>query len=445
MNKLSICAAMVAALIVTSYADDWPQFCGPARNNISAETGLADSWPEGGPKVLWEKEVSNGYSAPAVKDGKVYFTDRSDDESLLYCIDLAKGEELWKCAIEDPGNMSHQQYAGTRGTPSVTDEAVYFVTGWGTVVCVDLESKKVRWQHSLLKEFSMELHMWGMSQSPVIYKDLVIVVPSASSAGVVAYNRKSGELAWKSRSIGGYTFASPAIYNICGTDMVVATGSQSGGGGGRSRRPGGAAPAAAPAAASDAVASGVFGLSPEDGSVLWSYGGWQCGNAIPFPIQIPDNRLFITGGYNAGSAMIRIEKTDDAYKAVELYKTSDISPQIHQPVYLDNHMLIINNSNGLNDGLASVNLDGSFVWKTKDINGAPNFERGGFIVADGKIIALDAKTGMLHLIKADVTAYKELASAPMVKKNDQAWAPLTLADGKLIVRDWTTLKCVDLK
>ena len=437
MNKPGVCAVVGAALMGSAFAGDWPQFCGPERNNVSAETGLADAWPESGPRVLWEKAVADGYSAPAVKDGKVYFIDRENDESLLRCLDLAKGDELWKCAIADPGTMSHKQFAGTRGTPAVTVDAVYFVTGWGTLVCVDLESKSVRWKHNLLEEFDLALHQWGMSQSPCIHDDLVIVAPTSKSVGVVAYNRKTGELAWKSKPIGGYTFASPVVYNLCGVDMVVAMGSQEGG---RRGRPGDAPPADA-----EPATSGVYGLSPKDGSVLWSYHGWQCRNAIPFPIAVPENRLFITGGYNAGSAMVRIEKTDAGFKATELFKTAAAGPQIHQPVYLDERILLVNNDNSLNDGLACLKLDGTMDWRTKDIDGAPNFERGAFILVDGKLVLLDAKTGKLHLVKADVSGYHELASAPMVKGNDMAWAPLALSGGKLLVRDWTTLKCVDLK
>lgn len=437
MSMKALYAVLGITLVTPAFAEDWPQFCGPDRNNISTETGLASSWPESGPKVLWETKVGEGYSSPAVKDGKVYFIDRNENQSLLRCMDLAEGTELWKCAVADPGTMSHAQFAGTRNTPSVTDDAVYFVSGWGTLVCVDLESKSVRWKHELLEDYGMDLHRWGMSQSPVVYKDLVVVTLTADDAGVVAYNRNSGELAWKSKPIGGYSFASPVVYSLCGEDMLIAVGSQAGGG--RSRN---AAPAAATA---NAPESGVFGLSLKDGSVLWSYGGWQCRNAIPFPTLVPGNRLFITGGYNAGSAMVRIEKTDEGYKSVELFTTDALGPQLHQAVYLDDHLLIINNDGSRGDGLMSAKLDGTMVWRTKDIQDAPTFGFGAFIVAGDKIVSLDADTGKLHLFKADVSGYQPLASAPIVKADDQAWAPLTLSDGKLLVRDWTTLKCVDLK
>lgn len=278
--------------------------------------------------------------------------------------------------------------------------------------------------------------MWGMSQSPCLYNDLVIVAPASSDTGVAAFNQKSGELVWTSDAIGNYTFASPVVYNICGEDMVVALGSQAGG-----RRRG----REAEAETEQKVSSGTYGISPKDGSVLWFYDGWQGRNAIPFPTLVPDNRLFITGGYDAGSALIQIEKSGDKFSVNELWKTKDVGPQIHQPIYLDGCILAANNGNRSNDGLTCMKLDGTVAWRTKDIDGAPTFERGSFILVDGKIVILDGKSGELFLVKADVSGYEQLASAPMLKANDMAWAPIALSDGKLLLRDWNTLKCVDLK
>jgi outer membrane protein assembly factor BamB len=167
--------------------------------------------------------------------------------------------------------------------------------------------------------------------------------------------------------------------------------------------------------------------------------------AIPHPIELPDNRLFITGGYDAGSAMIQIAKKGSGFEVKELYRTDEVGAQLQQPIPMGKHIFIGSNSNSRKDGLACLNLDGKLQWRTKDVEGAPNFERGPFIFADGKLIVLDGKTGTLYLVKADPSEYKQLASAKMVEENDMAWAPLAFSDGKLLVRDWNTLKCVDLK
>ena len=428
------------AVGLNSLAGDWPQFCGPDRNNISPETGLADSWPEAGPKVLWETEVHDGYSGPAIKDGKVYLIDRAEENSLLRCLDLNTGKPLWECAFADPGEMKGKKFAGTRGTPTVTADAIYFMTGYGTLIRVDPQSKKVVWKRALLSDFGLGLHQWGHAQAPSIYKDMVIVALDTQDASVFAFDKGTGKQVWASPKLGKHSFVSTQIVTLHGTDMVVGITSDEPPP--RKRKP---KDGEKPEPPKKLQEGHVFGLSPVDGSLLWSYTGWKCKIAIPHPVVLPDHRLFITGGYDAGSAMIQIEKTGEGFAVKELYTTDEVGSQLHQPIPLGDHLFIGSNSNSRKDGLACFSLDGKLEWRTKDIDDAPNFERGSLIMADGKLVILDGKSGILYLVKADTSGYKQLASAEMVDKNVMAWAPLALSKGKLLVRDWNTLKCVDLK
>jgi outer membrane protein assembly factor BamB len=428
------------AVAMSLFAGDWPQFCGPDRNNISTETGLADSWPDAGPKVLWEAEVHDGYSGPAIKDGKVYLIDRDEESSLLRCLDLVTGKSLWECSFADPGEMKGKKFAGTRGTPTVTGEAIYFMTGYGTLIRIDPQSKKVVWKRNLLSDFGLGLHQWGHAQAPSIYKDVVIVALDTQDASVFAFDKETGKQVWASPKLGKHSFVSTQNATLHGTDMVVAIGSNEEPP--RKRKKKGEEKPEPPKKLQEGH---VFGLSPKDGSVLWDYTGWKCKIAIPHPTVLPDNRLFITGGYDAGSAMIQIGKTSEGFAVQELYTTDEVGSQLHQPIPLGDHLFIGSNSNSRKDGLACFGFDGKLAWRTKDIDGAPNFERGSLIMADGKLIILDGKSGILYLVKADTSEYKQLASAKMVEENDMAWAPLALSNGKLLVRDWNTLKCVDLK
>jgi len=428
-------------MTASAFGADWPQFCGPQRNNISTETGLADSWPDAGPNVLWKTSVSSGYSSPAIKDGKVYLIGRAGGDGALRCLDLASGAELWKCTFSDPGEMKNKKYEGTRGTPTITDTAAYFVTGGGTFVCVDLQSHEVVWKHNLLKDYNGELNQFGVAQAPFIYGDMVLVAPNSKEVSVAAYDIKSGERLWVSPCLGGHAFITPQVTELCGQEMVLAGGS-----GKKAPKPrGGRPPKDEASEDTGALLGHVAGLSLKDGSILWDYTGWQCNIAIPNPTVIDGDRIFITGGYDAGSAMIQIVKDGDGFAVKELYKDAEVGAQVQQPIRVGDHLFIGGNSNSRTDGLICFGLDGKLAWRTKDIDGAPNFERGPFILADGKLILLDGKSGQLYLVAADVSGYKQLASADMVKANNMAWAPLALSDGKLLVRDWDTLKCVDLK
>jgi outer membrane protein assembly factor BamB len=441
MKTTGVCAVVGAALIVSTYAADWPQYAGLNRDNVSAEAGLADSWPSAGPKVLWETEVHDGYSGPSIVDGKAYLIDRDGDDSLLRCIDMASGKDLWKVKVDDAVELSNKKFEGTRGTPTIAEGHAYLVTSYGTFACIDLKAKTVKWKHNIAKDYDNEVHQFGIAQSPALYGNMVLVAPNTMQVGVAAYDRASGERLWTSPSLGYHAYISPRVLNLCGQDMVVSIGSSEKDERGRGRK----AKAEEPAPKKELAPAHVVGLSPKDGSILWDYTDWRCHMAIPHPVAIPGDRLFITGGYDAGSAMIRIVRKDNGFDVEELYRTDDVGSQLHQPILIGDKLFIGSNSNSRKDGLASFGLDGKLVWRTKDIDDAPNFERGSFIMADGKIVILDGKSGILYLLKADPSKYTELASAKMVEQNDMAWAPLALSEGKLLVRDWNTLKCVDLK
>lgn len=433
------CLLVLAGFFSSAYTADWPQFCGPDRNNVSAETGLADRWPSSGPKVLWEVPVYNGYSGPAIRDGKAYLIDRNGENSLLRCLNMEDGSELWVCSFADPGEMTGKKYEGTRGTPTITETHAYLVTGYGQLVCVDLTTHEVKWAKNLLTEFNNPLHQFGVAQSPFIHGNLVLVSPHAEAAGVVAFDKVTGETVWTSPRIGAHAYVSPLVTTLCGREMVIASGSKEKPERGRNRGKDQEKPAA------EARLGRLVGLSLEDGSILWEYSGWQCDGAIPAPTPIAGDRLFITGGYDAGSAMIQLEKTDAGFAVKELYKTEEVGAQLQQPIEVDGHLFIGSNSNNRKDGLACFSLDGKLKWRTKDIEGAPNFERGPFILADGKLILLDGESGFLYLVKADPSDYKELSSVKIVKEKDMAWAPLALSNGKLLLRDWNTMKCIELK
>lgn len=434
--------SLIICLSSAVQAADWPQYAGLNRDNISPETGLAEEWPADGPKVLWETEVHAGYSGPAIKGGKAYLLDRNGDESLLRCLDMISGEQLWEVSIDDPGKMIGTRFDGTRGTPTVTDDAVYFVTGYGTFACIDLNSKKVKWKHSLTKDYNNELHQFGIAQSPSLYGNMILVAPNTKEVGVAAYDQVSGERLWVSSGLGFHAYASPRVETVCGEDMVIALGSSE-----RAERTGRGRKSKEkePEPKKELAPGHVVGLSLHDGSILWDYAAWNCYGSVPHPVALPDNRFFITGGYNAGSVMIQLVKKGNGFEVKELYRTDEVGSQLHQPIQMGKYLFVGSTSNSRKDGLASFTLDGTLVWRTKDIDDAPLFERSSFIMVDGKLVALDAKSGVLYLVKADPEKYTELSSVTLLEKNEMSWAPMALSDGRLLVRDWNTLKCLDLR
>lgn len=164
--------------------------------------------------------------------------------------------------------------------------------------------------------------------------------------------------------------------------------------------------------------------------------------AMPEPIpnvtEIGDGRLFITGGYEAGSAMILVDKGGDSYTVNELYKTDDFGTHCHPPVLREGHLYAHCTTNSRRDGMVCMDLDGKVQWKT---GRSPVFDKGGFILADGLIFSVDGREGILYLVEADPAGFKPLASAKLLGENE-CWGPLALVDGKLLIRDQKQMKCV---
>jgi hypothetical protein len=163
-------------------------------------------------------------------------------------------------------------------------------------------------------------------------------------------------------------------------------------------------------------------------------------------MQLPGDRLFLTGGYNAGSAMIQVTANGNEFAVKELFQLDmkECASQIHQPILHEDHLYLNSNSNERMDGMLCMTLDGKVMWRTSETKRLPNFERGNLLFADGIIIALEGKKGTLHLIDPSPEGYRELAKAKLFS-GSKMWSPMALSQGKLLARNQREMKCVDLK
>jgi len=442
MKMKNVWGCLIAGAIWggAAYADDWPQFCGMQRNNTSAETGLARSWPAGGPPEVWSVDVTTGYAGPAIKDGKVYLMDHTNAVSSIRCFAFDSGKELWSCAFDDPGELKNKKYPGTRGTPTVTEDSLYAVTLFGTAVCMDLKTRKLKWQHNLKQEYGKEVGGFGVAQSPLLYGDLVILAPMSAEGSVVAVNRSSGDVVWKTSGHPGTGFVSPSLISVDGEDQILVVA-----GGEKPPKKTRRKKKKDPAVPKKLRPTYVLALSPQDGKVLWSYDGWKCHNPIPHPIRVDKNTLFVTSGYKSVSKLIKLKKSAAGFDVEELMETKDAASQIEQPVFANGHLFVGGTVKSARKGLVCIDLNGTVKWDASDIESAPRFNDLNMLVADGMLIGLDGSSGMLYLIEATPKGFNELASAKVVAEKGQTWAPIALSNGKLIVRDHTVMKCLNLR
>ncbi|HAU36227.1 MAG TPA: hypothetical protein DCX07_00735 [Phycisphaerales bacterium] len=416
MRKALIPLVLTILALTPCVLGDWPQFLGPDRTGVAkTDAKLARSWPADGPQVLWTVALGEGFAGPAVKDGKVYLLDRQGDNDVLRCLNLADGKELWKYSYAAPGRFGDPKYAGSRTTPTVGDKFVFTVGPFGHLHCVSLATHQPVWSHHILKDFGGGVPGWNVAQSPVLYKNWVIVAPQSKQAGLAAYEQATGKLVWKSEPFGSMQYASPLVTTIDGVDQVLMVANQGKGG------------------------TRIVGADARDGKILWSYTGWNCNIPVPSVTAIGDGRFFITGDYGAGCAMWKVARSGQSWEATELFRNRNSGSHIHNALLYEGHLY--SNSSRDGKGLVCQDLEGKTVWNTGK---SPSFDLGGnLIIVNDLIYILDGNGGALHVVEASAAGYKQLAKADLLE-GQKVWAPMAFSGGKLLIRDQKQLRCVDV-
>jgi len=430
---------MISTFIIN--AQDWPQYLGPNRNSTSPQKGILRTWPAGGPQVLWTADLGIGFGGPVIKNGKVYLLDRTDNvEDIMRCFDFSNGKELWRYSYPAPGTA---MFPGSRSVPAVDGNYVYSCGHNGDLYCIDINTHKPVWKKNIWTDFGgTSLPIWAITQCPLIYGNLLIILSQAPDAGLVAFNKLTGDIVWKTPNLGNETYASPAIVKIAGEDhiaMVISSTNPIG----HKELP--------------QTMGKIVGIKPLTGEILWEYNNWQNHIQVASALDAGEGRVLAVGGYELGTAMIKVEKiADGKYSVKEIFRHNDFGDHTKPPILYNGYFYAQFSTNSKRDGLVCMNMDGKVMWKT---GREPLFDKGSMILAEGLIIATDGRTNM-YLIEPDPSGFKPIASAELLKEggtgsqNDplasrvggttQNWGPLALADGKLLLRDQTRLMCIKI-
>ena len=309
-------------LLSCARADDWPQYLGPTRNSISPQKGILRNWSTNGPEVLWTVSVGKGYGGPVVKDGKVYLLDRDDKVGdNLRCLDLSTGTELWHWNYDAPGTA---MFPGSRSVPAVDGNHVFSCGHNGDLYCIDINTHKPAWNKNVWKDFGGgRIPMWAITQCPLVYGDLLIVASQAPEAGVVAYEKATGNVRWKTPSLGLISYASPAIVRADGKDHVVMVTS--------STNP-------FQRTSPNNELGNVVGIEPLTGSILWKFEKWECHIPVASAVDAGENKVLIVGGYELGTVMLKVEKkADGSYGTTGLFTTKEFGDQTKAPILHKSH------------------------------------------------------------------------------------------------------------
>jgi hypothetical protein len=182
----------------------------------------------------------------------------------------------------------------------------------------------------------------------------------------------------------------------------------------------------------------IIGLKPQTGKILWEYNNWENVIQIAPALDAGEGRILAVGGYDLGTAMIKVEKkADGSYSVKELFKHNDFGDHTKPPILHNGYFYGQFSTNDKRDGLCCMSMDGKVMWKTMR---KPLFDKGSMILADGLILATDGRQ-TLYLIEPDPAGFKPLASAEILDMG-QNWGPIALTNGKLLIRDQSKLMCL---
>lgn len=291
-----VCFAITAGL---AQAEDWPQWLGPKRDGVWRDTGIIDSFPKEGAKVVWRVPIGMGYTGPSVAEGKVYVMDRVLNDGVsqptnAFSKGKLKGKERVQCHDERTGNLIWQhEYpadyaisysAGPRCTPTVDGDCVYTLGAMGNLFCLNVANGKTLWEKDFMKDYESFLPVWGFAAHPIVEGDkLICLVGGSDSRLVVAFDKKTGKELWAKESCGGdFGYSPPMIYEFGGKRQLIIWHSR-----------------------------GVLGLEPNNGKRIWRV-DFESKAALTAPTvrKIRNDELFITSFYN-GSMLLRV-KADGA-------------------------------------------------------------------------------------------------------------------------------------
>jgi outer membrane protein assembly factor BamB len=396
-------------------AGAWPWFRGLARDAISDDgVTLAREWPESGPPVLWSVAMGEGYAGAAVRDGRVFVLDYDEPSSAdtMRCLSLDDGREIWRNGYAVQATRNH---GISRTVPAVVQQCVVslgprcHVAGW------DAQSGACRWLKDLVAQYGTEEPRWYAGQCPLIDDDRLILAP-CGRAMLIAVDYETGDTIWESPNPRGWkmTHASIVPMDFDGQRMYLYCGT-----------------------------GGVAAVAANDGSLLWDSTEWPMHFAtVPSPVVLPGGRVFLCSGYGSktGALALQLHAGEDGQIAVDTaFRLSprQFNCEQHTPVLFEGHLYGVRKRGG--GQLVCLDLEGNEVWNS----GSDRFGHGPYLIADGLVLVMD-DDGVLVMAEATPRGYKRLGRHEVFPDGHDAWGPMALVAGRLIVRDMTRMVCLDV-
>jgi outer membrane protein assembly factor BamB len=387
-------------------AEDWPQFHGPNRDNISTETGLLKAWPEGGPTLLWTAQgLGHGFSSMAVAGGMIYTAGNVEKDTIITALD-AGGKTLWQVKN---GPAWTKDYPGTRATPTLDGDRLYHQSPLGQIVCLQARTGEPIWQFNVLEKFGSEPPRWALAESLLIDGDRLISCPGGPQTCMVALDKQTGAVLWKAPSTGELAgYASPTLAEYQGLRMIITL-----------------------------TAKALIGVNADTGDLLWhvEHESYADENII-MPIY-HDGHVFVST-LKAGSVKWKINVQNGNASLEEVWRTEELDNHHGGVLLLDGH------------------LYGTSTFRNRDLwvcldweSGASRFVdksvgKSSLSYADGLLYTLSIDR-LVGLVRATPVGLEIISSFTIPEGGEgKSWAHPVVCDGRLHIRHGQFLYVYDI-
>ncbi len=411
MKQVSFALVFIfSVLIALSQPAQWR---GANRDGKFTDTGLLQKWPDAGPQLLLKVEgIGKGYSSVIAIDKYIFATGMIDTLDYLSCI-TPEGLVKWKVPC---GRSWTQSFPETRGSATVEGDRVYVISGTGQLSCINVEDGSTLWKVNVDKDYKSEWHIWGVSESPLIVDDKVICSPGGKETSIVAFDKMTGKLIWKSESVGGpRCYISPIVYEYKQFRYILA-----------------------------ATGTNLIALEPASGKVAWTFKYWDGAKwdqpgliwANTPVVKGPD--IFISMGYDYRNVMLTM--SEDGKSVTEKWSNLVLDNHHHGLIELDGNLY---GSNWISNSKGKwICLD----WSTGETKYETEWQtKGELVYADGLFYVLEEKTGTVALVKPNPQSFEVISSFKLQGGSGPFWSHPFIANGKLYLRHGDVLFVYNIK
>jgi outer membrane protein assembly factor BamB len=381
----------------------WTAFRGPARDGHYREQPVRTAWPAEGLRPIWKQPIGGGHASFAIAQNRAFTHEQRGNQEVVAAYDVATGRELWTAGWEAAFSEAYGG-DGPRATPTWHDGTVFALGATGELRALDAASGQQQWRTNILEDAGASNLDWGVSASPLVVDDVVVVLPGGRNGrSVLAYDRRSGKQVWSALDDAA-AYATPMLTTIAGVQQILVF-----------------------------AASRLVGLSVDGGRLLWEY-EWPThgGVNVAQPIVLDQARVFLSAGYGMGAALLRLTRAGDRFNVEEAWRSPRMKNQFTSSVYLDGYIY------GLDESiLACIDAaTGELAWK------GGRYGYGQLLLASGHLIVV-TEEGELVLVRATAERHTEIARSPALA--GRTWNHPAMAGGYLLVRNAAEMAAFDLR